>query len=179
MLKTGVNMSVYIALGANLSSCNSAGVSISPKQTFEAALIELSNRGLETVAMSGLWQSPAWPAGSHQPDYINACTQISTPYSAKGTLEILHEVEALFGRTRNIKNEARPLDLDLLDFKGEVISDSRLQVPHPRMLSRAFVLFPLSEVAPHWTDPIEKRAIRDWIARLALADVDAIKRLTS
>jgi 2-amino-4-hydroxy-6-hydroxymethyldihydropteridine diphosphokinase len=124
-----------------------------------------------------LWQSPAWPEGSGQPDYINACAQVETQLNARELLGLLHKIEAKFGRKRGVGNAARTLDLDLLDYHGEQIAADDITIPHPRMLARAFVLFPLQEIAPQWRDPIESRRIDDWIARLPLADVAPLKRL--
>ena len=157
---------IYIAFGANLSN---------PKLTFKAAIKALEMRGVDNVKMSGLWQSPAWPPGSDQADYINACAEVSFEGRARELLDILHAVEAELGRKRTIKNAARPLDLDLLDFRGQVIEDEGgMIVPHPRMLSRGFVLFPLEEVAADWRDPVKGMRLEDWIARLPLADVAPI-----
>lgn len=154
---------IYIAFGANLSN---------PKLTFKAAIKALEARGVSLIKISGLWQSPAWPPGSDQPDYINACAEVSFDGQARALLNILHEVEAELGRTRTVKNAARPLDLDLLDFRGQVIEDEGgMIVPHPRMLTRGFVLFPLEEIAAQWRDPVNDMSLSDWIARLPLADV--------
>ena len=157
---------IYIAFGANLSN---------PKLTFKAAIASLDLKGVSLVKMSGLWQSPAWPPGSGQADYINACAEIRFQGDARGLLDILHEVEAEAGRKRTFKNAARTLDLDLLDFKGQVIEDAGgMIVPHPRMLERGFVLFPLEEVARDWYDPIENESIKAYIAKLPLKDVEAM-----
>lgn len=162
--------SIYIAFGANLSN---------PKSTFMRAMTALEDRGVAILKMSGLWQSPAWPAGSGQPDYINACAEVDFDGEARGLLDILHSVETEFGRERSVKNAARTLDLDLLDFKGEVITDKKgMIVPHPRMLSRGFVLLPLSEITADWRDPIDDRVLWDWIARLPLSDMSALRCLT-
>jgi len=157
-------MAIYIALGANLSSHNARGDEIGPAETFALAFKALKTLDIHLVAMSGLWQSPAWPPGSDQPDYINACAKITTALDARQTLSALHKVEAQFGRSRSVKNAPRPLDLDLLDYKGQVIAAEAIEIPHPRMLTRGFVLFPLSEVAPNWTDPKK-------------SDVEPMKRL--
>ena len=159
---------IYIAFGANLSN---------PKSTFAAAIDALEGRGVAVTQMSGLWQSPAWPAGSGQPDYINACGQVSFDGQAIELLNILHKIEAEMGRVRGVKNAARTLDLDLLDFRGQVIGQDNMTVPHPRMLARGFVLFPLSEIAPDWRDPVADMAINDHIARLPLADVGPMQWL--
>ena len=163
--------SIYIAFGANLSN---------PKSTFTQAMSALEDRGVAILKMSGLWQSPAWPAGSGQPDYINACAQVDFDGTARELLGILHDVEAKFGRERGEKNAARTLDLDLLDFKGQVARHKNgLNLPHPRMLSRGFVLLPLSEIADDWRDPVQGKALWDWIARLPLSDVEPMQSLAA
>lgn len=161
--------SIYIAFGANLSN---------PKSTFTQAMTALEDRGAAILQMSGLWQSPAWPMGSGQPDYINACAEIDFEGSARELLDILHSVETEFGRIRSVKNAARALDLDLLDFKGEIITDKKgMIVPHPRMLSRGFVLLPLSEIAANWKDPRDEKPLWDWISKLPLCDVELLRSL--
>ena len=162
---------IYIAFGANLSN---------PKLTFKAAIKALEGRGVVLVKLSALWQSPAWPPGSGQPDYINACAEVDFNGEARGLLDILHEVEAEFGRERTVKNAARALDLDLLDFRGWVIEDEGgMIVPHPRMLTRGFVLFPLAEIASDWRDPVKGLGIDEWIARLPISDVEPMERLSA
>jgi len=160
------NMPIYIALGANMSN---------PKETFPKALEALRTRNVEIITISSLWQSPAWPPGSGQPDYINAAAQVEFSGSAQELLAILHHVEVEFGRMRSVKNAPRTLDLDLLDFRSQIISSEGINVPHPLMLSRGFVLFPLEEVAPEWRDPIQKKPLLDHIAKLPIADIDPMK----
>ena len=161
---------IYIAFGANLSN---------PKSTFTDAIKALESKGVKLVQISGLWQSPAWPTGSGQPDYINACAQVEYDGGARALLDVLHETEAQMGRVRGVKNAARVLDLDLLDFRGQVIQDGAaledMTIPHPRMLSRGFVLFPLSEIAPNWIDPVGAVTIDAHIAHLPLGDVAPMK----
>lgn len=159
---------IYIAMGANLSN---------PKVTFAKALKVLAAYGVSSVRVSALWQSPAWPPGSDQPDYVNACAQVDFSGDARALLTILHEVEAEFGRVRGERNAARTLDLDLLDFKRQVIRRADIDIPHPRMLSRGFVLFPLQDIAPDWRDPVSDDSIENHIARLPLGDVAPMRRL--
>lgn len=160
---------IYIAFGANLSN---------PKKTFPAAQKALEARGVKIVKTSSLWQSPAWPRGYGQPDYLNACAQVNFDGDAQELLMLLHETEQAFGRVRSVKNAERTLDLDLLDFQGQIISQADdLIIPHPRMLYRAFVLLPLSEIAPNWTDPAYKLGIWEHIARLPLVDTVDLHRV--
>ena len=156
------NDPVYIALGANLSN---------PKQTFRAAINALQKHA-RLVATSNLWQSPAWPPGSDAPDYLNAAISIAYTGTPSALLSVLQDIESAHGRVRTVRNAPRTLDLDILDFKGQVIEKSNLSIPHPRMLSRGFVLLPLQEVAPDWHDPVAGLSITDHIAKLPLEDVE-------
>ena len=87
-------------------------------------------------------------------------------------MALLLSVEAEFGRRRSVPNAARVLDLDLIDFGGKILEKSAdndgpaLQLPHPRLAERAFVLLPLAEIAPNWRHPINRRHIDDLIADL-------------
>ena len=83
-----------------------------------------------------------------QPDFVNAVAVVDTALSAGELLRELLALEARHGRVRSKPNAPRTLDLDLLLFGGQVISEPGLEVPHPRMHQRAFVLVPLVEVTP-------------------------------
>ncbi|MCF6275710.1 MAG: 2-amino-4-hydroxy-6-hydroxymethyldihydropteridine diphosphokinase [Robiginitomaculum sp.] len=177
-------MAVYVALGAN-QRAQYRGETVSPAETFLLAIARLQQNGVDVISASSLWQSPAWPDPSAQPPYINAVIGVETKLEPRALLTLLKKTEAVFGRVATQRNAPRPLDLDILDYHGQVINyDGRtmnkgetLTLPHPRMFSRAFVLMPLSEIAPDWADPIKKRAIAEWTARLALEDVAPLKRL--
>lgn len=165
---------VYIALGANLPSAGR-----SPAETLARALAALEACGVRVVARSSDWHSPAWPDPS-APAYVNAAAQIETDLTPRALLDQLHEVEAEFGRTRHKRWESRVLDLDLLDYRGGQFSDETgLEVPHPRMTGRAFVLLPLAEIAPDWHEPVTGRTIRALTAALEPADVAATVKLHS
>jgi len=146
----------FIGFGANLSN---------PKASFLAAIDRLVDQDIHILARSSLWSSPAWPAGSGQPDYINAVVQIETDLEAVALLKLLNRIESELGRVRTVKNAARTLDLDILIFGEERRDTDFLTLPHPRMLDRAFVLLPLCEIAPDWISAL---------ARLSSADVDAM-----
>lgn len=130
-----------IAFGGNLSS---------PKVNFQIALSDLMDEGVEVKKKSGLWRSPAWPAGSDQADYLNAVVLGRYAKDARSLLALMHKIETKHGRVRGVPNAARTLDLDLLTFGREVMNSEDLILPHPRMLKRAFVLIPASEVQSKW-----------------------------
>jgi 2-amino-4-hydroxy-6-hydroxymethyldihydropteridine diphosphokinase len=98
------------------------------------------------VAASALYGSA--PVDSGGPDYVNAVVALDTCLAAPALLTALQAIERQAGRERPYRNAPRTLDLDLLLFGSAHISSPTLSVPHPRMNERAFVLFPLAEIAP-------------------------------
>lgn len=150
-----------IALGANLESPFGK-----PKDSIIRASEIISEKLGAPANLSSLWYGAPVPA-SDQPWYTNSVLCIDTRKRPLEILDILHEIELAFGRkrTQNI-NEARPLDLDLLDCGGVVMNDERLTLPHPRMNKRDFVLMPLIKISPNWRHPITGTHIHDLIAQL-------------
>ena len=114
------------------------------------------------------------PIGPTQPDYINGCATLQTSLGAFDLLAALQTIEAEFGRVREEHWGARTLDLDLLLYGSEIIATPTLQVPHPRMSERAFVLIPLAEIAPDWIEPRSGCSIADLCAKLEYAGVDRL-----
>lgn len=159
-------MSILIALGANLASPDFG----SPRETLIAAGVRLGMLGVDTLALSRWYRSPAWPP-SEQPDYVNAVIRVATEAKPLALLEVLQRVEEEFGRVRTVRNAARVLDLDLIAYNREVIrtADDRLILPHPRMHERPFVLLPLRDVAPGWRHPVTGEPVQALLDGLELA----------
>jgi 2-amino-4-hydroxy-6-hydroxymethyldihydropteridine diphosphokinase len=154
---------IFIGLGANLSHDRYG----TPRQTLEAALAELGRRGVPTVRISPWYRSaPVPPSG--QPWYFNAVAAVASDLPADALLAELHAVEAAFGRARTVPNAARPIDLDLLDFHGEVAAGGtgKATLPHPRLAGRAFVLRPLADLAPDWRHPLTGQSVGELVAAL-------------
>ncbi|MGJ3253643.1 MAG: 2-amino-4-hydroxy-6-hydroxymethyldihydropteridine diphosphokinase [Elainellaceae cyanobacterium] len=138
-----------IALGGNLGH---------PKTTLESALEAIAHTpGVVLGAHSRFYETVA--VGPPQPNFLNACALVSTDLTARELLHVLLDIEAQFGRIRRERWGPRSLDLDLLLFDDQIVRLPHLQVPHPRMNERAFVLVPLADVAPDWIDPISGLAI--------------------
>jgi 2-amino-4-hydroxy-6-hydroxymethyldihydropteridine diphosphokinase len=93
------------------------------------------------------------------PDFVNAVAEISTRMTAPDLLAHLQRLEQAAGRERPYRNAPRTLDLDLLLFGSARIDSAQLQVPHPRMDARAFVLVPLAEIAPELVAPAQLKAV--------------------
>ncbi len=139
---------ILIALGANLPSRYG-----SPEETIKAALETLNRLDVQVFKASSVWLTAPVPV-SDQPYYRNAVARVSSELDAYRLMSLLHAVEEDFGRVRAEKNAARVLDLDLLAYNDEVFSAEVLEIPHPRMHTRSFVLGPLQEVAPAWIHPV-------------------------
>lgn len=142
-------MRAYVALGSNLGD--------SRQQLLNAleALACLPNT--QVIARSRFYRTPPW--GMHdQPDFLNAVTVLETPLSPHDLLDALLGIERNAGRERGGERWGpRTLDLDLLHVAGETVSDERLTLPHPHIAERAFVLLPLSDVAPELEIPGQGR----------------------
>jgi 2-amino-4-hydroxy-6-hydroxymethyldihydropteridine diphosphokinase len=152
---------ILIGLGANLPSA--AGP---PESTLHAALAALESQDVHVVARSPFFESEPVPR-SDQPLFVNAVAMLATRLSPERLLARLHDVEASFGRVRRERNEARPLDLDLLDYDGLIrVGDTGPVLPHPRLDQRAFVLAPLAVVAPTWRHPVSGRTAAELLATL-------------
>ncbi len=138
-----------IGLGSNLGDSET---------TLKDALSKLDFiPGIHVAARSHLYQTA--PIGPPQPDYLNACAILSTSLAPETLLHTLLNIEKQFGRVRRERWGARTLDIDLLLYDNLTLTLPQLQIPHPRMTDRAFVLIPLAEIAPNWIEPVSGRTI--------------------
>lgn len=133
----------YIGLGANLGDARAALT-----QAVEALGALPDTRH---VRASPLYRSA--PIDSSGPDYLNAVVRVETGLDAASLLAQLQAIERAHGRERPYRNAPRTLDLDLLLFGEAVIDSPGLTVPHPRLHERAFVLWPLADLAPDLVVP--------------------------
>lgn len=117
----------------------------------------LEKRGLRIAARSRILTTPPWPPG--QPWYSNAVVRVETDLPPRTVFSILQDIENEFGRVRAERNTPRVIDLDLLAYNDVVLNDPDLVIPHPRMHERAFVLWPLRDIAPGWVHPVLKRPV--------------------
>ena len=128
----------FVALGANLGQ---------PQTTVLDAINALASLpGTRLLRASSLYRTAPFEASG--PDFINAVAALQTTLGAAELLAQLQQLENAQGRQRPYLNAPRTLDLDILIYGDAVIDSPSLQVPHPRMHQRAFVLVPLSEIAP-------------------------------
>jgi 2-amino-4-hydroxy-6-hydroxymethyldihydropteridine diphosphokinase len=114
--------------------------------TLRAAATRLRDTsGITWVETSSLYET--LPVGKFdQPLFLNATLGVDTTLAPEEMLHALQQIESEFGRVRTVRWGPRTLDLDLLAFEGEGRSSEELQLPHPRMLERGFVVIPLREL---------------------------------
>lgn len=135
-----------------------------PRHVLMAALDALESNDIEPVNASPIITSA--PIGPSRRTYANAVAIVASPLSPPAMLARLKAIEAAFGRRTGQRWSARTLDLDILLWSGGVWADATLTIPHPAMAERAFVLTPLSAVAPEWRHPLTARSVRQLAALL-------------
>jgi 2-amino-4-hydroxy-6-hydroxymethyldihydropteridine diphosphokinase len=150
---------VYLGLGGNLG--DTAQIFADALDHFEAEKWFVVRR------VSSLWRSPAW--GFEGPDFLNAVAEIETTAEPQTLLKALLHYELQCGRQRGPSMGSRPIDLDLLTWGSEIISEPGLTLPHPATPKRRFVLEPLSELESNLTQPGLGR-ISEHLAAARVAD---------
>jgi 2-amino-4-hydroxy-6-hydroxymethyldihydropteridine diphosphokinase len=142
------NTIAYVALGSNMPF-----EAVPTPRVLARAVSAIEAAGFKPLALSGVWESAAWPP-SNQPDYYNAVVAVDPAgLSPQALYAALRDIELSFGRERREPNAARTLDLDIVAMDGRAGTFGAITLPHPRMHQRAFVLAPLDEVAPDWRHP--------------------------
>ena len=162
---SGPNNTVYLSLGGNLGD---------PAASMATALRLLdADDDTGVIAVSSLYRTPPW-GKLDQPDFLNAAAEISTALAPRALLDLCLEAERKLKRVREERWGPRLIDIDILVFGDRIIHVTGLEVPHPRMLERAFVLAPLAEIAPELA--VGGRSVSE---RLGSVDTSGIERLAS
>lgn len=154
---------VYLSLGGNIGE---------PAKAMGAALRMLdAERAVSVVAVSSLYRTPPW-GKTDQPDFLNAAAELVTSLAPRSLLDACLGAERRLKRVREERWGPRLIDIDILTFGGRTVHEAGLDVPHPRMTERAFVLAPLAEIAPEFV--ITGRTVAE---RLATIDAAGIEKL--
>ncbi len=142
---------------------------------FERAKVQLMQLAGKITKQSEWYRTEPWGTTVPLP-FLNQVLEIETQLEAESLLSVLLSIEIDLGRKRNaIVNEPRTIDLDILYFGNEIVEKPNLQIPHPRMHLRRFVMEPLAEKWPHWVHPKLKRSnLEIW---RDLEDVSKVEKL--
>jgi 2-amino-4-hydroxy-6-hydroxymethyldihydropteridine diphosphokinase len=153
---------ILVAIGGNLPGPDGQG----PLANCRAAVEALrSLPGLRLLSVSR-WYATAPVPPSGQPDYVNAVVRLQGTADPAWLLARLQAIEAQAGRQRGALNAARTLDLDIIAMNGLVRAAPDPVLPHPRAHQRAFVLYPLRDVAPDWVHPLLGQGVAALLADL-------------
>ena len=147
----------YVGLGSNLG--DRAGYLV-------LAVRGMLDAGLDVIRLSGIYET-APVENEDQPAFLNMIAELrgSTLPSPQQVLARLLRIEYALGRTRDIYQGPRTIDLDLLIFKDERANTEFLTLPHPRLHLRRFVLVPLNELVPNLVHPVLKKPVRELLER--------------
>ncbi|MES0360011.1 MAG: 2-amino-4-hydroxy-6-hydroxymethyldihydropteridine diphosphokinase [Anaerolineales bacterium] len=134
---------IFIALGSNMGN----------RQANLSAAIEALEPEVHPIACSPVYETPPWGYLDQQ-KFLNQVVKAETQLMPTDLLDYIKEIEEQLGRQETFRNGPRSIDLDIIFYDQEVINSPPLTIPHPRMETRAFVLVPLADLAPHYKHPI-------------------------
>jgi 2-amino-4-hydroxy-6-hydroxymethyldihydropteridine diphosphokinase len=154
---------VLLGLGGNLGD---------PIAAIEAALQRLEAQGVRITRRSRWYRTAPWGV-TGQPDFVNLCVAAKTDLSARALLDAVQVIETVLGRERDMRWGPRTIDIDILAYGEMTIAEPGLDIPHPRMTERAFVLVPLLDIAPDY--PIAGRPVREWAAAVDRSGVEVLE----
>ena len=163
---------IYLNIGSNLPSKEGGR-----KINILKAINHLKKLKLNIIKISSFYETPSYPNNA-DPKFINLCVKLESNLKASELINEIKNIEKKLGRVRLKKNEPRICDIDIIDFNGEIINNGKLEVPHPRLHLRNFVIYPLKEIEPNWVHPLFNKKIDSFFQELDKNSHNEITRLS-
>ena len=157
---------VFLGVGSNLGN---------RQKNIELSKIALTNSGIKILKSSSFYESLSWP-DPKKPKFLNIVLEIETTIHPISLLKICKKIEKSLGRKISTINSPRICDIDILDYGNKVMKNG-INLPHPRMHQRNFVLIPLFEIRKKWLHPKLKDHIKTLILKLSNKDITSIKQI--
>ena len=145
------NHKIIIGIGGNLKAIDGTH----PIKVAMKAISYFKDYSIKVTNQSSWYETEPIPK-SEQPNFFNCIVFANTNLNELDVLKSLHEIEDKLGRKRRIVNEARVIDLDLIDYSNKILISKKIVIPHPRAHQRRFVMEPLAELDKTWVHPILK-----------------------
>ncbi len=157
---------VFLAIGSNLGD---------RFRNIELAKMMLSDNKIKILKSSSFYETLSWP-NIKNPKFLNVVLEIETNLRPLSLLDLCKKIEKSLGRKKSKKNSPRVCDIDILDY-GKRNENNGINLPHPRLHQRNFVLIPLFEISKEWTHPKSKDHIKTLILKLSKKDITSIKQI--
>jgi 2-amino-4-hydroxy-6-hydroxymethyldihydropteridine diphosphokinase len=146
----------YLALGSNIGD---------REANLRDAVRRMESEGIRVVARSSLYETAPQEL-LDQPSFLNAVVEVETDLFPRQLLARVQQIERAMGRRRVTPKGPRNIDIDILFYARAVIGTAELEVPHPRIAQRRFVLEPLAEIAPDFRHPATGKTAGEMLAAL-------------
>ena len=145
------NKKIIIGIGGNINSEDGSH----PIKVAIKAIRYFKEYSIDAFKQSSWYETEPIPK-SEQPNFFNCIVFANTILNELDVLKSLHEIEHKLGRRRRVVNEARVIDLDLIDYSNKILKNKQIVIPHPRAHQRRFVMEPLAELDKNWVHPVLK-----------------------
>ena len=146
---------VFIGIGSNLGD----------RLAYLNSAVGLLAQECEIIQMSSVFETG--PEGfTDQPDFLNCVVKGETGLRPRELLGVLKSIEKMMGRKPSFRNAPRPIDLDIIFYGDEIVKEAGLEIPHPRLQERAFVLVPMVQIAPQFTHPALHKTMQQLLSEL-------------
>jgi len=159
-----MNHSVYLALGTNL------GDRIA---NLRAAIKALPSE-VKVIAESKVYETPPW-GYENQPAFLNMAIKCETTLAPEFLLKRLKQLEVQLGREQSFHWGPRLIDIDILFYDDLILESESLNIPHPHLQERGFVLVPLADIAPNFVHPVLKQTVKELLSGVDTDDIHPYK----